>query len=82
MHRTIIGGAACIHRLDDRGVMFTGVSIAKRPRHGTLEQTGEYEHTYRPDPGYKGLDRYAISVCGQSDAGSGCSILTYEVGVE
>ncbi len=82
MQRTIVGGAACIHQLVDRGVMFTAVSIATAPRHGTFEKTGEYEYTYRPHPGYKGSDRYGIKICGQSDAGSGCSILTYDVAVE
>lgn len=82
IHRTIVGGAPCIHQLTDRGVMFTGASIATAPRHGTLTQTDEYEFKYQPAAGFKGSDRYAVEVCGESDAGSGCSTLTYLVTVE
>jgi hypothetical protein len=82
IHRTIVGGAPCVHKLEDRGTMFTGASVAVTPSHGSLTQTGEYEFKYQPAAGFKGSDRYALEVCGESNAGSGCSVLTYQVTVE
>ena len=82
IHRTIVGGARCVHQYVERGSTFTSASIASGPSHGTLDQTGNYEFTYKPPPGFKGSDEYAIEICGESDSGSGCSTLTYQVTVE
>ena len=82
LHKTIVGGASCIHHYEDRGAMFTHASIATAPSHGKLTQTGDYEFKYQPQPGFRGSDKYAVEICGESDSGSGCSTLTYLVTVK
>jgi hypothetical protein len=61
---------------------FTSGSIAARPGHGTLAQTGALQFVYRPAAGFKGVDRYSLRVCGTDRAGSGCATLTYNITVE
>ena len=37
---------------------------------------------YKPAPGFKGLDRYSLRICGADGFGSGCATLTYNITVE
>jgi hypothetical protein len=83
IQQTSVGGSACRNRLTAGGTThFTGVSISSQPSHGDVKQTGDYAFEYRPHKGFKGSDSYAVEVCGTSNAGSGCSIITYETTVE
>jgi hypothetical protein len=83
IQQTSVGGSACRNKLTAGGTThFTGVSISSQPSHGDVKQTGDYAFEYRPHKGFKGSDSYAVEVCGTSNAGSGCSIITYETTVE
>jgi hypothetical protein len=78
---TIIGGAKCtnVYKANNSTVHLTEASISAEPSNGTLTQTGDFAFEYRPEPGFKGSDEYAIEVCGEGRRASGCSILTYEI---
>jgi hypothetical protein len=79
----VVGGAACPLRYWTEGTtQFTGASISEQPSNGVLRQTGDYEFEYRPHKGFKGSDEYAVEICGESNNGSGCATITYEVTVQ
>ena len=80
---TLTRGSACVHRFRSlNNLHYTSGSIASRPGHGTLTQTGMVEFRYTPQRGFKGVDRYSVRVCGQGGSGSGCSTITYNMTVE
>ena len=78
-----IGGAACTlnitSHLDSASAIITAL-----PRNGVLSQGGPLNLTYRPNPGFKGSDKYAFKYCGTQPgtSRSGCAILTYSVSVQ
>ena len=74
------GGAACTHAFGSK-LRITSHTIAQRPAHGTLE-IGPLRARYRPAHGFKGVDQYAIRICGTGSAGTGCSTITYHITVE
>jgi len=86
VYQSSIGGSACRNKLTASGTThFTGASITSQANNGHVTQIGDYEFEYRPPPrakGFKGLDPYSVTVCGASDAGSGCSLITYVTTVE
>jgi len=83
---TIIGGAKCSHRYWPEGpdVHLTAASIASEPSNGTLTQTGDFTFEYVPEAGAKDTDsdEYAIEVCGDTNRGSGCATMTYQITFE
>jgi hypothetical protein len=60
---------------------FTSASILRTPLNGTLQQTGAFSFLYKPNPGFKGKDAYAVKVCGKNRVGSGCSTINYDAAV-
>ena len=77
------GGSACTTRLRSIATLqMTSSSIVSRPSNGTLSQTGAMGFRYAPRAGFKGVDRYAIKVCGRGGGGSGCSTLSYNITVQ
>ena len=76
------GGAACTHAFWSNGALrITSHTIAQLPAHGRLE-IGPLRARYTPARGFKGVDHYAIRMCGSGPAGSGCSTITYNITVE
>lgn len=75
----LAGPGACMHEFRSPiGFEFTGASIATRPSNGTLSKLGPNSFMYKPKPGAKGRDQYAVKVCGNSRAGSGCSLINFD----
>ena len=57
------GGASCVYKVGPvhpEQVQFTDASIVRRPRNGNFEQTEAFAFRYRPNPGFRGTDEYAI----------------------
>jgi hypothetical protein len=76
-------GSACTHRYRSLSTLqMTSGSIASPPANGSLSEVGALQFRYKPKAGFKGVDRYAIRVCGRGGSGSGCSTLTYNITVE
>jgi hypothetical protein len=78
-------GAACavsVAPLHPDVVTFTSARIIKKPDNGTFQQVGVFAFRYLPAGGFKGLDQYAIEVCGQNKERSGCATITYHVTVQ
>jgi len=76
-------GGACTTRFRSGATShFTSISIASKPGHGTLSQVDGSRFRYKPSAGFKGVDRYALRMCGTDQAGSGCATLTYSITVE
>lgn len=63
-------------------LMLDGMTIAARPRNGTIATTGALSAVYRPKTGFKGKDAFAIRVCGSNRSGKGCSTIRYAVTVQ
>ena len=61
---------------------FTSGSIVSRPSNGTLSQVGALLFRYAPKSGFKGVDQYALRVCGIGSGGPGCATITYNMTVE
>lgn len=82
-YRATMNKAGCRHVYRSTGSFVFEKAVAmKQPGHGTLEQTGEFSFSYKPNPGFLGKDTYVIYVCGRGAAGSGCSRITYEATIE
>ena len=62
-------------------VQFTSASIVKQPGHGSFTQVGDFEFKYQPVADFRGMDQYAIKVCGHNSQRGGCATLTYNVTV-
>lgn len=77
------GGSACVTRLRSGTTsFFSSASVVSPPSHGALPQVGTMRITYKPKRGFKGMDRYAVRICGTDRAGTGCAILNYVITVE
>lgn len=61
---------------------FDKASIVSKPKNGELSPIAHLEFRYRPNPGFKGNDEFALQVCGRTPKGEGCSILHYTATVE
>jgi hypothetical protein len=55
------------------------LSIASRANHGVVSELGGMRIRYKPNAGFKGVDRYALRICGRAQAGAGCSTITYNI---
>jgi hypothetical protein len=60
----------------------TSASIVSRPSNGTLNEIGALQFRYAPKSGFKGIDRYALRICGNGAGGAGCATITYNITVE
>ena len=79
------GGAACVYTvgpIHPDQVQFTSASIVEQARNGIFEQTGSFAFKYQPNPSFKGVDEYAIKVCGHNNQRAGCATVTYRVTVK
>ena len=61
---------------------FSSASIVAKPKNGDLIPIAHLEFRYRPKPGFKGNDEFALKVCGKTVQGKGCSTLHYSATVE
>jgi len=78
------GGAVCVHTVapfHPDQVQFTGSEIVKQASNGTFEQTGAFAFKYQPRPGFRGMDEYAIRVCGHTNQRAGCAVVTFRANV-
>jgi hypothetical protein len=77
------GGRPCVTQFYSGSYyILTSAAVASRPSNGTLSQVGTLRLTYKPKAGFKGVDRYAIRICGTGGGGSGCSTIAYSITVE
>jgi hypothetical protein len=79
------GGAACVYTvgpIHPDQVQFTSASIVEQARNGIFEQTESFAFKYQPNPSFKGVDEYAIKVCGHNNQRAGCAAVTYRVTVK
>jgi hypothetical protein len=76
-------GKSCMLNFRSHSIaQFTSGSIVSRPGNGTLTQVGALLFRYAPRSGFKGVDRYALRVCGNGSGGPGCATITYSMTVE
>jgi hypothetical protein len=81
------GGFPCLTHLSAGAYTIgTSLSVATRPRHGTLTIEGATAR-YQPKAGFKGFDSYKLKVCGRASRTSpggreGCVILTFDTTVQ
>ena len=61
---------------------FNSLSIASGASHGVVSDLGAMRIRYKPNAGFKGVDRYALRICGRALAGAGCSTITYNITVQ
>lgn len=77
------GGSACVHRFRSWSTsQLTSGAIASPPANGSLSSIGTLQFRYKPKSGFKGVDKYALRICGTESAGSGCSTISYSITVE
>jgi len=76
-------GSACTHRFwSGSSLRFTSGAIVSRPSNGNLNEIGALQFRYRPAAGFKGVDHYAVRVCGKGGGGAGCSTISYAISVQ
>lgn len=61
---------------------FKHAEIVASPDHGKLEKVAHLEFRYLPKRKFKGVDNFALKVCGTTPKGTGCSVLHYEAMVQ
>jgi hypothetical protein len=64
------------------GTSFTSATITENPINGTIQTNGISNYIYTARLGFKGQDRFKLRICGKNLAGSGCSIITYNLDVK
>ncbi len=77
-------GDTCFHTLRNNtrsGNVFTGLSVVKRPSHGTLTLGGA-AFRYHAQSGYRGADSYAVRICMRGPHGRGCSVAVVDATIE
>jgi hypothetical protein len=80
----LASGETCFHTLRNNtssGNIFTGLSVERRPGHGTLT-LGSGAFQYHAQSGYRGTDSYAVKICMQGQRGRGCSVAVVEATIE
>jgi hypothetical protein len=63
-------------------IQFSRATIVSKSKNGDLSKIAHLEFRYRPKPGFKGNDEFALQVCGRTPKGQGCSILHYNATVD
>jgi hypothetical protein len=77
------GGSVCTHRFRSYSTLqLKSASIASPPSNGSLSEIGALQFRYRPNAGFKGVDHYAVRICGTGVGGSGCSTVNYAITVQ
>ena len=71
-----------LHFIAAGTITFRSAAIVAKPKNGDLRKIAHLEFRYRPKPGFKGNDAFAVKVCGKTPKGSGCSTLHYDATVE
>ena len=82
-NETMLSGDTCFHVLRNGpkfGNVFTNISIAQNPSHGTLT-IGGAAFQYRSSQGYRGSDRYAVKICMEKPGGHGCSTVVFDASI-
>ncbi len=77
-------GDTCFHTLRNNarsGNVFTGLSVERRPGHGTLSLSSA-AFQYRAQSGYRGSDTYAVKICMRGPRGRGCSVAVVDATIE
>ncbi len=79
------GGVCVAHFKLAETSHYNSVKISSGPAHGIAEADGVTDLTYRPDPGFKGKDAFAVSVegyfkgkKGRPEAGTGVVRVSFE----
>jgi hypothetical protein len=79
----IADAKGCGHNFRSGGqTIFPGASILLPAKNGKFVQIGALNFSYTPKAGFKGLDTYAVKVCGTNRGGSGCSTINYRTTIE
>jgi hypothetical protein len=55
--------------------------VTGRPRYGGVKVDGTTGVFYRSNPGYRGPDRFAFTLCGHEGEKTGCSVIRVKVRV-
>jgi hypothetical protein len=82
-NETMLSGDTCFHALHNGpqfGNVFTNISVAQSPSHGTLA-VGRASFQYRSLRGYRGPDSYAVKICMEKPGGHGCSTVVFEASI-
>lgn len=74
-----VDAGGCHYEFSVEGTTLSKLTVATKPKHGTLKQTGRFTFQYDPTKGFKGADAYAIKICEES---GGCSTVTYAATVQ
>lgn len=74
-----VDAGGCHYEFSVEGTTLSKLSVAAKPKHGTLKQTGRFTFQYDPTKGFKGADAYAIKICEES---GGCSTVNYAATVQ
>jgi hypothetical protein len=71
-----------LHFITRGKVRFRSAKIVAKPQNGVLRKIAHLEFRYKPRPGFKGTDTFALRVCGRTEKGRGCSTLNYDAVVD
>jgi hypothetical protein len=74
-------GESCHYAFNLRGAVASS-KILTPARNGTVRMLNLTSFEYRPHPGYRGADSFAIEATGESQTGKGTSILLMSVAVK
>lgn len=74
-----VDAGGCHYEFAVDGTTLSKLTVATKPKHGTLKQTGRFTFQYDPTKGFKGADAYAIKICEES---GGCSTVIYSATVQ
>lgn len=74
-----VDAGGCHYEFAVEGTTLSKLSVAAKPKHGQLKQTGRFTFQYDPTKGFKGADTYAIKICEES---GGCSTVQYSATVQ
>lgn len=78
----VTDNGVCMARFVAGGMLsYTNAEIISKPANGTVTKTGSFAFQYAAKKGYKGSDAFTIKLCGQGNAGAGCSKITYNMTV-
>lgn len=79
---TVLSGRDCRIRYPDEELFeIRSNDLTGRPLHGGARVQGKATAYYRSNPGYKGRDHFAFTLCGENDGKSGCTRVMVKVQV-
>jgi hypothetical protein len=71
----IASGSSCLFTVNITGEIVSS-SVSQSPAHGTLQQRDLSSFVYTSQAGYTGSDTFAVQANGNSQSGSGVSVIT------